>query len=113
MPNLTNSSSPLYDKSKYKVIWVTMPTVTTESSVTVALADHDLAAADYTSENGAFGKVLSNTTTALVAKDPDHTISFSAAGVLTITEGASGFVTGDIIEVLIGRGTFQAPTATV
>ena len=56
--------------------------------------------------------MLSNRTTAQAAKDPDHTISFDANGVLTISEGSSGFVTGDEIEILIGRGLFSAPTAT-
>lgn len=96
------------DKVRIKAV---CPTVTTESILTIPLADFGLTAADVSGAKLAKPLCVYKTTSAGLGKANTDTIAITGTN-LVITEGASGFVTGDIWYIELVKGEIPAATGT-
>ena len=93
--------NPLREHSGDTLLRVVMPTVTTEDTLTVTAAQMGLSADRF--PNGGFAVIWAKATVAGVHDTFDETLVVNDDGELVITEGANGFITGDIYLIYVSE----------
>ena len=83
----------IHQPENSRLILVTMPTVTTEDTLTVDLAEYGLDETNYADGEAEIIRMEIANGTVGVNND---TVVINSTGKLVITEGARGFVTGDV-----------------